>query len=91
MQVNLVAETPALRKKCSKVRSAAGPRIARLLKEIAKRKKKSASNIGYVDAPVLPVPGAPEAAPAAALPDGGGAADPPPVEDIPCSALQPSH
>ena len=44
--VTLVAETPALRKKCSKVRGTAGPRRARLLKEIAKQKKKSVSKIG---------------------------------------------
>jgi hypothetical protein len=68
--VNLVAETQALRKKCSKVRGTAGPRKARLLKQTAKQKKKSVSKIGYVDAPVPPVPDAP----AAALPDGGGAA-----------------
>jgi hypothetical protein len=72
--VNLVAETQALRKKCSKVRGTAGPRRARLLREIAKQKKKSTSKIGYVDAPVPPVPDAPAGAPAAALPDGGGAA-----------------
>ncbi len=89
--VTLVAETPALRKKCSKVRGTAGPRRARLLKEIAKQKKKSVSKIGYIDAHVPPVPDPPEAAPAAALPDGGGAADPPPVEDIPGPAPQPSQ
>jgi hypothetical protein len=89
--VTLVAETPALRKKCSKVRGTAGPRRARLLKEIAKQKKKSVSKIGYIDAPVPPVPDAPEAAPAAALPDGGGAAGPLPVEDIPGPAPTPSQ
>ncbi len=90
VQVNLVAETPALLKKCSKVRGTAGPCRARLLKEIAKQKKKSASKIGHIDAPVPPVPDAPQAAPAAALPDGGGAVDPPPVEDIPGPAPPPS-
>jgi hypothetical protein len=74
---NLVAETPALRKKCSKIRGTAGPRKAWLLKQIAKQKKKSVSKIGYVDAPVPPVPDAPAAAPTAALPDGGGTATPP--------------
>ncbi len=43
--VTLVAETQALRKKCSKVRGTAGPSRARLLKEIAKQKKKSVSKI----------------------------------------------
>ena len=51
--------------------------------QFAKQKKKSVSKIGYIDAPVPPVPEAPEEAPAAALPDGGGAAGPLPVEDIP--------
>ena len=49
------------------------------------------SKIGYIDAPVPPVPDAPEAAPAAALPDGGGAAGPLPVEDIPGPAPPPSQ
>ena len=54
---NLVAETPALRKKCSKVRGTAGPRRARLLQEIAKQKKKaSTSKLAYVSEPVPPVP-----------------------------------
>ncbi len=90
--VNLVAETQPLRKKCSKVMGTAGvavgPRKFRLLKQIAKQKKKSASTIGHVDAPVPPVPDAPTAAasPAAALPDGAAAPPalaPPPVKDIP--------
>jgi len=86
--VTLVAETPALRKKCSKVRGTAGPRRARLLKEIAKQKKKSVSKIGYIDAPVPPVPDPPEAAPPA---DDGGAAEPPTVADMPCPAPPPSQ
>jgi hypothetical protein len=77
--VTLVAETPALRKKCSKVRGTAGPRRARLLKEIAKQKKKSVSKIGYIDAPVPPVPDPP------------AAADPPPVADMPGPAPPPSQ
>ncbi len=48
----LVAGTLALCKKCSKVRGTAGPRKVRLLKQIAKQKKKSVSKIGYVDVPV---------------------------------------
>ena len=52
---NLVAATPALRKKCSKIRGTAGPRRARLIKEIAKEKK-STSKIGFVDAPLPPQP-----------------------------------
>ncbi len=96
MPVNLVAETRALRKKCSKVRGTGGQRKALLVKQIAKQKKKSVSKIGYVDDPVLPVPYTPSAAPAAALPDGSGAAAPlaqapPPVEDIPGPAQQPSQ
>ncbi len=59
----------------------------------AKQKKKSVSKKVYVDAPVPPVPNAPAAPPAAALPGGGGAAEPlapapPPVEDITSPALQ---
>ena len=88
MPDTLVAETPALRKKCSKVRGTAGPRRARLLKEIAKQKKKSVSKIGYIDAPVPPVPDPPAAAPAA---DDGGAADPPPVADMPGPAPPPTQ
>ena len=84
--VNLVAETQALRKKCSKVRGTAGPRKARLLKQTAKQKKKSVSKIGYIDAPVPPVPDPPEAAPPA---DDGGAAEPPTVADMPGPALLP--
>ena len=53
---NLVAATPALRKKCSKVRGTAGPSRARLIKKITEEKKKSTSKIGYVDAPVPPQP-----------------------------------
>jgi hypothetical protein len=53
---NLVAETPALRKKCSKVRGTAGPRRARLLQQIAKQKKASTSKLAYVSEPVPPVP-----------------------------------
>ena len=34
--VNLVAETPSLRKKCNKLRGTAAPRRARILKEFAK-------------------------------------------------------
>ncbi len=51
----LVAETPALRKKCSKVRGTAGPRRARLLRENAKQKKASTSKLAYVSDPVPPV------------------------------------
>jgi len=83
----LVAETPALRKKCSKVRGTAGPRRARLLKEIAKQKKKSVSKIGYIDAPVPPVPDPP----AAGRADDGGAAEPPTVADMPGPAPPPSQ
>ena len=50
----LVAETPALRKKCSKIRES--PRRARLIREIAKQKKSSTSKIGYVNDPVPPTP-----------------------------------
>ena len=58
MADNLVSATPALRvrKKCSKVRGTTGPRRARLIKEIAKEKKKSTSKNGFVDAPVPPQP-----------------------------------
>ena len=62
---NLVAETPALRKKCNKLRGTAGPRRARILKMIAKEKKKSASKIGFVDEPVSPQPDPPHQAPVA--------------------------
>ena len=51
---NLVAATPALSKKCSKIRGTAGPRRARLIKEIAKQKKSSTSKIGYVNDPEGP-------------------------------------
>ena len=51
-----MAETPSLRKKCNKFRGTAGPRRARILKEIARDKKKSTSKIGFVDEPVPPVP-----------------------------------
>jgi hypothetical protein len=84
----LVAETPALRKKCSKVRGTAGPHRARLLKEIAKQKKKPVSKIGYIDAPVPPVPDPPAAAAPA---DDGGAAEPPTVADMPGPAPPPSQ
>jgi hypothetical protein len=60
---NLVAETPSLRKKCNKLRGTAGPRRARILKEIAKEKKKSTSKIGFVDEPVPPQPDPPQLAP----------------------------
>ena len=60
---NLVAATPALRKKCNKLRGTAGPRRARILKEIAKEKKKSTSKIGFVDEPVPPQPDPPQLAP----------------------------
>ncbi len=53
---NLVAETPALRKKCSKVRGTAGPRRTRLLREIEKQKKVSTSKLAYVSDPMPPVP-----------------------------------
>ncbi len=49
---NLVAETPALSEKCSKVRGMAGPRRARLLREIAKQKKAATSKLPYVSDPV---------------------------------------
>jgi hypothetical protein len=62
---NLVAETPALRKKCNKLRGTAGPRRARILKAIAKEKKKSTSKIGFVDEPVPPQPDPPQLAPVA--------------------------
>ena len=52
----LVAATPAPRKKCSKIRGTAGPRRARLIREIAKEMKKSTSKIGFVKAPVPPMP-----------------------------------
>ncbi len=52
----LVAETQALRKKCSKIRGTAGPRKARLIREIAKQKKASTSKLAYVTEPVPPVP-----------------------------------
>ena len=65
---NLVAATPAFRKKCSKARGTAGSRRIRLLKEFAKQKEASTSKLGYVDGPVLPAAEAPPAAvhPAAA-------------------------
>ena len=61
---NLVAATPALRKKRSKIRGTAGPRRAHLIKEIAKQKKSSTSKIGFVNDPVPPVSDAvPDAVP----------------------------
>ena len=56
VRVNLVAETPSLRKKCNRLRGTTGLRRARILKGIAKEKKKSTSKIGFVDDPVPPVP-----------------------------------
>ena len=56
MPDNLVAATPALRKKCSKIRGTAGPRRARLIREIAKQKKTPISKICFVNDPVAPVP-----------------------------------
>ncbi len=53
---NLVAETRALRKECSKVRGTAGPLRASLVQEIAKQKKSSTSKLAYVSYPVPPVP-----------------------------------
>ena len=53
---NLVVATPALRKKCSKIRGTAGPRRARLIREIAKQKKTLTSKIGFVNDPVPAVP-----------------------------------
>ena len=41
----LVAETPALSKKCNKLRGTAGPRRARIIKEIAKEKKQGTSKL----------------------------------------------
>ena len=60
---NLVAETPALRKKYSKIRGTAGTRKARLNRENAKQKKASTSNLGYVTVPVPPVPDWPASPP----------------------------
>ena len=60
---NLVAETPSLLKKCNKLRGTAGPCRARILKEIAKERKKSTSKIGFVDEPVPPQPDPPQLAP----------------------------
>ena len=57
---NLVAVTPALHKKRNKLRGTAGPRRARIIKEIAKEKKKGTSKIGFVDAPVPPQPDPPQ-------------------------------
>ena len=51
----LVAVTPALRKKCSKIRGTAGPSRARLIWEIAKQKKTSISKICFANDPVAPV------------------------------------
>ena len=62
---NLVAETPALRKKCNKLRGTAGPRRARILKAIAKEKKTSTSKLGFVNDPVPPQPDPPPLAPVA--------------------------
>ena len=83
---NLVAETPALRKKCNKLRGTAGPRRARILKMIAKEKKKSASKIGFVDEPVSPQPDPPHQAPVA--PE--STRDPAPVSTRDASP-QPAH
>ena len=55
MSDKLVAETQALRKKCSKIRETAGPRKARLILEIANQKKTSTSKIGFAINPVPPV------------------------------------
>ena len=81
--VNLVAETPSLRKKCNKLRGTAGPRRARILKEIARDKKKSTSKIGFVDEPVPPVPdpvpaknGRDKSPPPRVRPDGWGVFSP---------------
>ena len=62
---NLVAETPALRKKCNKLRGTAGPRRARILKAIAKEKKTSTSKLDFVNDPVPPQPDPPPLAPVA--------------------------
>ena len=87
---NLVAETPSLRKKCNKLRGTAGPRRARILREIAKEKKKSTSKIGFVDEPVPPQPDPPQLAPVPS--ESGRDVSLPPVEgfNVPSPNLLPS-
>ena len=66
---NLIAATPALRKKTSKVKGLAGGRRKRALAEISKQKAKSASKLTYMDRPEprCPMVRAPAAEPAQAV------------------------
>ena len=64
---NLVAETPALRKKTSSIRGTAGLRRKLLIKEISRQKKQSTNKLAYMNKAVHPQPApAPAPAPAAA-------------------------
>ncbi len=52
-----VADTPVLLKRTNSLRGTAGPRRARLVKEFAMGKTKSALKLKYMVAPVPPTPG----------------------------------
>ena len=53
---NLVAETPALRKKTSSIRGTAGLRRKLLIKEISRQKKQSTNKLAYMNKAVHPPP-----------------------------------
>ena len=51
---NLIAETPALRKKTNSIRGTAGVRRKMLIKEIARQKSATKSKLTYMDPPLSP-------------------------------------
>ena len=51
---NLIAETPALRKKTNSIRGTAGVRRKKLMKEIARQKSATKSKLTYMDPPLSP-------------------------------------
>ena len=51
---NLIAETPALRKKTNSIRGTAGVRRKMLIKDIARQKSATKSKLTYMDPPLSP-------------------------------------
>ena len=51
---NLIAETPALRKKTNSIRGTAGVRRKMLIKEVARQKSATKSKLTYMDPPLSP-------------------------------------
>ncbi len=65
---NLVAETPALRKKTCRISGTAGIKRKKLIKAIANEKKQSTNKLGYMDPPLDPRPASPRQEPEAPPP-----------------------